>query len=102
MSVLVGGGSQVNNFELISSDDHLMSVQGHRSHVCCRGYVPFLGEREGEGGTLYNEVQRIIGNGHMGPPTFPVNRQTSDGNYVLFERKFTYIIKILKTNSFWP
>ena len=33
MSVLVGIGPQVNNFEEVSSDDLQMSVAGGKSHV---------------------------------------------------------------------
>ena len=56
----VGGGPQLNRFELVSSGDHLMSVAGGRGGP--RGV-----------GFLYSEVQGIMGNGQMVTP--PVDRQ---------------------------
>ena len=52
---LVGGGPQVNKFQQVSSLDHQMSLEGG----------PMSGGRKG---SMYSEVQCIMGNDPCGPP----------------------------------
>ena len=51
------GGPEVNKFEQLSSLGHQMSLQEGAT-----------GSLYGGRGSLYGEVQWIMGNGHMGPP----------------------------------
>ena len=71
---------QVNKFEQVSSDGHQMSLVGGECPMSDSQKLgpggPMSDVQGGwgqDGGVLYSEVQRIMGNGHMGPP---VNRWT--------------------------
>ena len=76
MSVLMGEGPQMNNFEQVSSDGNQMSPGGSMSDIKGGGAGPLGPMSDVQGGKdlcqgcqgtggLYNEVQCIMGNGHM-------------------------------------
>ena len=78
MSALVGGGPQVNAFEQVYGLGHHTSLPGGSCTVMTKlnetedvrgtlySEVPYPGEGQ-VGGSLFGELQCIIGNGHMGP-----------------------------------
>ena len=45
-------------------------------HCTVKSNLNKFGHFQGWGVSLYSEVQCIMGNGHMGPPSHPVDRQT--------------------------
>ena len=70
MSVPVGWvSSKVNKFEQVSSGGHQMSLVGQGSGLGATEVGPQV---SCWGGGLYNEVQCIMGNGHMLPPLLPL------------------------------
>ena len=46
-----------------------------RGHCAVKSNLNKLGHFQGWGESLYSEVQCIMGNGRMGPPSRPVDRQ---------------------------
>ena len=89
MSLLWGGGAQVNKFEKVASDSHQMSLAG--GHVWCPGAglgVPTSDvQGVGPGGSItdvqrdhYSEVQCIMANGQMGTPPPPHSHGQNDKN----------------------
>ena len=66
--MLFWGCPQMNKFEQVFSDDHQMSLAEGGWGLRGQGLMP-----RGWGGGLYNDVQYIMGNGHMRTLP-PVNR----------------------------
>ena len=69
-AVVKKGGPEVKKFEQVSSDGHQVSLAGGPlpggPKIPCPGGACEWGLRLR--GTLYSEVQYIMGNGHMGLP----------------------------------
>ena len=59
----------MNKFEQVSSDGHQMSLaEGSQVSWPGLGVPGFMSGGAEPGGSLYNEVQYIMGNGNMGSP----------------------------------
>ena len=62
------GGSEVKKFEKVCSDGHQISLAGGslRSHVWEESLSSYVWVAKAGTGSLYSEVQCIVGNGHIG------------------------------------